>query len=136
MLLTDDHRQKAAQRIATELIRLAAGMNMTCPRTWVIVAVRLRITPSPYPMSDKHPPEKQSRGWLVHNSARDAWVIEWNTGLSEREQSEAIVHELAHWFQRAATSEWVCNEPAVYWYEGPDDERHRIARLVESLVFA
>lgn len=129
-ILTETHKILAAQRIALDLRLRTLGQDRTSPATWLAVAAALKINTAPYPGYIT-----ASRGRLLYASAKDKWIIEYNTGFSATKQAEAIVHELAHWYQREKTAEWLCDEPVVYWYEGrPDDEQHKIARRVEELV--
>lgn len=129
-ILTDSHRTRAAEQISHDLLLRAGYLPLSDPATWVFVAQHLNVKCEAY---DGLP--NGSRGRLVYSTRRDQWVIEYNNSFTEKEQSEALIHELAHWFQRLAEPEWLCGEMIVYYYEGPvDDERHKIARWVERLV--
>lgn len=130
-ILEDAHRIRAVENIAAELCFRAGERSYYDPRTWLSIARDLGIRCVPYDGM-----ENGSRGNLVFSVRRDQWLIELNVAYSTREICETLVHELAHWFERAAESEWLCGERIIYYYEGPlNDERHRIACMVEDLIF-
>ena len=129
------HGTLTTRRISTELRRLADGYcplgRRDEPAVWKTVADRSGLAIEP-----RADLPGGSLGRLLYLSGRDTWIIQYRPGMNDEQTSRVFVHELAHWYQRAARSEWLCGErETVYYYEGdPASEQHALARRIENLI--
>ena len=123
-------QRQVAELVAARLARYALGFPLAAPDTWKRVAEEMGVTVHLY-----HVPGAGRGEWKASPPDGDPSVIAINTAYSDREVSQAFVHELAELLLHRLQPPLLDDGSDAGRYEGePADERHKIARKVERIL--
>jgi len=129
--LPEESKREAADMIARDLLRQREG-DIYDPETWQELCESIGVVYAPFYIKGGHRGE-----YKVAKFGEDhAGIIAVNEAYSPKMQARIWVHEVAHHKLHVWCPPQLTEAADSHAYEGePDDVRHQIAQIVETLVF-